>query len=709
MTHMKNLLRSLWRYSPYGFAFFGLGVCIYSILTYGQTVIHSDTATAVLLWKSMKEQHQFFPMTWNYVNGDLWILTLHLFCILPMAITKNVALARCMASVCIVLVTVGGMMVGCRLLFKNHSWVISVPVIFLFMFEQHGMILYEAGYTAPILWAALCPALFYWSVKCGEHVGLRTATGVKCGEHAAPRTATGVKGGEHAAPRTATGVGRCLIFLLFFLLCLSGIRNIAEIILPLFLAYGVTFLLSAKKKDLSWLWNSLLLLVPAGGGLVVYQWIIQTHTMVDTDRNHMVLAGVREALHSFGDLVAQYVWTLYANFGYYLGPNTGVTQGLCNGITLVACTLLCFVIPIFQGWSILRKYKTQGFLKKCKTQGFLVDGTVFYFLYAMIHNAMFFVLFVFFGKVEIRYMLSSVIVLVIVSANFLVQVWRGGTFAWMKWGILVFYMAIGIEAVDLCSYSVGWEETLKEERAFNQELVDRGVTKAYATYWNAYNNAVYSNLQIQYGALSLWGNKLSPYLWLVDSRVYYPQENQKSALILSVYEKGIHSFLDEQWGEPVEAYQRNGLYVYIYDHDLMYDIPNVFLDGYLGPCEMMGGRKEPENGPENGLENGLGKDRRVTEIAGGEILASMTFTLEPGAYEFAFQGQDFGDCEFRMMNVSEEDSYEFVEVSRSEREVRYHLTVRNVLIDCGFGVYNPGAEPVQLEKIRKVVEESILK
>ena len=52
-------------------------VAVYSILTYGQTIIHSDTATATLLSESILKHHSFFPRTWNYVNGDTSLLQEH--------------------------------------------------------------------------------------------------------------------------------------------------------------------------------------------------------------------------------------------------------------------------------------------------------------------------------------------------------------------------------------------------------------------------------------------------------------------------------------------------------------------------------------------------------------------------------------------------------------------------------------------------------
>ena len=59
--------------------FMALGVAGYSILTFGQTDVHSDTATATLLAQAQLKYHSFFPKSWCYANGDIWVLSASAF------------------------------------------------------------------------------------------------------------------------------------------------------------------------------------------------------------------------------------------------------------------------------------------------------------------------------------------------------------------------------------------------------------------------------------------------------------------------------------------------------------------------------------------------------------------------------------------------------------------------------------------------------
>ena len=50
--------------------FMTIAVACYSILTYGQTDIHSDTATATLLAQSQIRNQSLFPISWNYTASN---------------------------------------------------------------------------------------------------------------------------------------------------------------------------------------------------------------------------------------------------------------------------------------------------------------------------------------------------------------------------------------------------------------------------------------------------------------------------------------------------------------------------------------------------------------------------------------------------------------------------------------------------------------
>lgn len=48
----------------------------YAIFTFGQTYIHSDSATPILLGKSIFRNKRLLPDSWNPANGELQIFSI---------------------------------------------------------------------------------------------------------------------------------------------------------------------------------------------------------------------------------------------------------------------------------------------------------------------------------------------------------------------------------------------------------------------------------------------------------------------------------------------------------------------------------------------------------------------------------------------------------------------------------------------------------
>ena len=48
--------------------------CAVLTMTYGRTVINSDTAIAGMFADSFYRHHSFISGSWNYANGDVWTL-----------------------------------------------------------------------------------------------------------------------------------------------------------------------------------------------------------------------------------------------------------------------------------------------------------------------------------------------------------------------------------------------------------------------------------------------------------------------------------------------------------------------------------------------------------------------------------------------------------------------------------------------------------
>lgn len=134
---------------------------VYSILTCGRTRICSDTATASILADSQVKHQCLFPETWNYANGDIWVLKQNIPVLFIRNFIEDQSLVRTLASVIIVCVTVAGIIYHSKTIFKDQSYLLSVPLFLVFLYGSEAMILYQAMYTDQMLWIAFGCSLLY--------------------------------------------------------------------------------------------------------------------------------------------------------------------------------------------------------------------------------------------------------------------------------------------------------------------------------------------------------------------------------------------------------------------------------------------------------------------------------------------------------------------------------------------------------------------
>ncbi|MBP5597674.1 MAG: hypothetical protein J6Y02_20045 [Pseudobutyrivibrio sp.] len=499
---------------------------IYSILTYGQTFIHSDVATPILLWESIVKNRNIFPASFNYANGDIWFLSLQLFCAIPSLFIKSQSLVRMLASAQFVIVAVLGIVYASKKLFKNNSWSLIVPIIFLMITGQRSMLIYEAGYISLVLWLTLVPSLFYIVIN-GK-----------------------------------TKLGIVQFILMTALVTASPLRYAAELILPLFLAYIYVEFIAEKveftfKSVLeSMIKPAVLLAVPTVIGSILYSWLCSWHNMNVTDTSSTVfVASVGEIWQN----IQSSVLNLYSCFGYFGGISLFSLEGISNLISIVLCTLVCIVVPYLQ-------------LKRLKNESKSVQ---YFYVFAMVHNAVLFMTCVFFGQVAVvRYLLTTVVLFIVISARYIYVYWLkedivGRVLAYS------FIFCVIIEGGLITSGTFGWQDALAHKKELAKILEDNDLKKGYATYWNAYNNEVYTDLEVDFGAVLIESDGLSPFYWLVDDSAFTP-EYEKTFLLLTPEEHDSLAFnIISTFGTPAQEIDNGEYYILVFDYDIVQNMKGV--------------------------------------------------------------------------------------------------------------------------------------
>lgn len=498
----------------------------YSIFTLGRASIDSDVATGTLLARSILEHKNFFPKTWNYVNGETMTLTNHVFMLFLSPLISNQPLARMIASYCLVIVTIVCTIIHSKYSFINDSWLFSVPIIFLYLISQRDMMLYQVAYPMTLVVmsiGALCISEIW-----REPIGKNNRKYV------------------------------VIYILLIGAECALGLRYIAEQTLPMLAAvFAVSFfnnikrgMFVDKKSACALLRTAVVIIVPAVVGFTYHIWLTTWHEMHDTQRN--VLAVV-DSFHTVKENILIALKNFYENFGFTITESWFTFAGLGNVITIVLCTLICFIIPFLQ----LIKLRNEN------------DTVKIFFWFTVAHNIEMLILTIFFGETYVRYLLTSVIACILLSTRYVYEYWIRPCGLSNKLLPTLFLFATIVQCVNLYRAGSNWRENLNYETMVAQTLINHDLTKGYASYWNAYKYQIYSDNQVLFGGAYVYGDGLHPYYWLVDSDIFEVEEKNTFLMLDEGQNTEVGDSLEGFFGKPIETFMAGDYYVYVYDYDLM--------------------------------------------------------------------------------------------------------------------------------------------
>lgn len=491
----------------------------YSALTYGQATITSDVVTPVLLWDSMVKHHSLIPKTFNYANGDIWILSLQMTYGIPSLFITSQPLARMMSSVIFELFAIAGIVYMSKKAFRDNSWTLIVPIIFLIVVGERRMLIWEAGYIALVLWLTLVPSLYAKITK--ERKKLAVIVGI----------------------------------LLIVLGTASPMRYAAELIVPLILATIITEYMSGKKltKDVIKEYSikiGLVLIVPAIISKLLYRWICSGRNVNPSLVTSTSFVSMPEDIWNNMQMV---IINMLRCFGYYGDVSLGSLAGMINLISITMLVLLCFVVPYLQA-------------KKLKDEN---DNVKFYYIFAMSHNAVLIMTCVFFGQVETaRYLLTTVILFIVISSRYIYNYWLNNDTV----GILLtiaFVFCVVIEGSNMSRDTIGWQDELAHKTELANFLKENNLTKGYATYWNAYETQIYSNSEVELGGIEIDKDGLTPFYWLVDDSVYEPVDSNTFLLLTAEEHDALKFNLVSKFGAPIQELRCGDSYIIVFNYDIV--------------------------------------------------------------------------------------------------------------------------------------------
>lgn len=652
----------------------------YSILTYGLTHITSDCATSYLLSKSIAENGSLFPASWNSANGEIWFLNSPLMALPFNLLMANKPLARMIGSVIAVATTCLGMAWFSKRVYKDSSYLVSIPLFLIFVTGTTAADadLYQAAYTFILLWLVVCPGLFYFLFYDYQKDLLK-------------------KHWLHLALYAVITVG----------LLMGGNRYLAEQTLPLILTVltMVYFQLKAekvgssdsgfdtkaelgllKKGCLKALISLAIICLPSLIGRGIYNWLNSTRYLNESGTNGIKF--VDSVSDLFSNLLRA-IQNLYIDFGFTGSVSVTSTAGLRNMVSIIICTIICIIIPILA----YKQFDEED------------EAGKFYLVFAFWHNLILLTVVICCGKTHERWILTVILVDLIIAARYIYRNWLSAKDLSRYFWTCCFVLASLVEMLYMVKLSDGYKDIYANERNVANQLIEHGLTKGYASFWNAYSTEVYTDGQVEFAGIRVQEDKLFSYYWLVDNSRFEITDGPTFLMLTEEENAAFADYIHSTLGQETEAftienaymysdlnlgngYVYTNLYVYVFDYDISKNIRNGVHDGVLSPNELFFNYCGSVN------------DDGSFVIETGGIVQGPYSEIDSGDYLVTFEGANLSSAAIELTLGEGEDGLAYLEeIDRGDGTITCNLHVSKKVDSIDFRVLNLADGQIVLKDI----------
>lgn len=645
----------------YGLLFVSVLAVVYYVLTKGQTLIYSDAAIAYRFGESIKNNNSLYPSTFCFQNGEIFWSVTQLFELITTSIISDLSLAREMASL-LTLLVMGVVFVYCSMILRcKEIFLIALPIILVYLQSQRNYMLSEACYSAIyvilLFEISLFVSLFDYELE------------------------------------KKTYLIRLIVF--GFVLCIftfNGIRYVSEITVPFVLGWALYYLydyfILEKKRHPSkrFLVIGGVTIISSILGYSVYLWLCTWHVMNPTQTTTIYFAEDTEELwYNIG----MYFRTFFDCFTYDGSVKVFSLQGISNLVCMSMAVLLCFVCPILQGLKLKDETNTIR---------------AFYII-SFFHNLVIFVVQMVSGLIVIpidaRYLMTSVALLVLISSRYIYMYWIRNIRFMGNILLVLFAMSTIIMSLNLINRSSDWKENLNNEKTFANYLLQTGAKKGYGSYLNAYVQEIYSDGELEMGAIKFLDDKIAIYTNTVDSSTYIDSGDNTFLLLTSEENEKYRDLMLQTLGEPIKSFYMEDVYlpvqtdsvyidyyIYLYDHDIIQNIADFFIDGELTVKDMM----------YNGA-CALNEDGDKITITNGGIVHGPYCSIEKGIYEVTFVGDNIQYSDCYAYSESHPDSYSYELEEKEDGNMKFELNIGDYIDDIQFYTINQTDNDVVWEKV----------
>lgn len=559
-------------------------ICIFTIYKLG---FHSDAAAANILAREQLRTGQLLPDTWNTSTG-IFIVFYNLLIVPFSLFIKDQLVLRSIAVSIVLLIFVFLLRYFSQKIVGSNFYL----VVLCFFFSGTSSVVVamafaEAAYLISVLDNILLLTLFFKAVS------------------------------NNFSVKSKKYYRLLLVYVAY--LCLYGVLNLAYQVLPFLGSMVLFFILEHAtipshqlKQEFSRTIKLIaFLLVSIVVGLLGADYLAEAVEF--QSQANITYAG-------YSNQASAFVGFILTAIGYRGGVQLFSLPGLMNAVIIAA--FLAMLICCIQ---LFRKYHEQSFEVKILMNFSLVIFCIYLYFDFLIYCT-------FVTGVE-RYFFKPLFFLYILSGYYIY------TYIFQK-GFLSKIVAIVSIAIFSLPYAVAGIPTIlnypklhNEQLGLVNYLKGNGLKHGYATFWNAGNNMVLSNFDIEIGGVLLQ-EYIVPYRWLSSDISYDPDSyTGESFLMLTdaeaeVFEKQIGFAV---LGDPSQILSYDGFKIYVYPYNIA---ENDFYGRGYSNTEMI-------DTMVTSSEQMRQLDGTIS-ISAGEVVYGPYITLPRGEYQIDIDFSEIG-------------------------------------------------------------------
>ena len=248
---------------------------------------------------------------------------------------------------------------------------------------------------------------------------------------------------------------------------------------------------------------------------------------------------------------------------------------------------------------------------------------------------------------------------------------------------------------------MGWQDILKSEKEVSSILMEKGITKGYATYWIGYPYEVYSDNSLSFGAVFASARKIEERFPFSDNSAFEKKEGRSCIIFTEDENEMVGSSVNIQIGQQAEdfvikdayvysnsllGYYQTDLVVYVFDEDVCDCLTDGIHDGVLTNKDMD--------------FNWIGTmDDSAIYMGNGGIVHGPWTSMDSGHYSATIYGANLQKCLASVISESNPESISYTVTGITDKRIDMDIVLDEGVPDFKFVIINQSDDVAEFDTI----------